>query len=78
MKEGHQGRYSRVLSNSDKLYEIQSKWDAEEECYFALCRVHLSESRINVDPSIEDKFEQSAVHMKRTCTTPSIAINVYN
>lgn len=38
VRESDQGSYSRVLENSDRVYEIQSRWENGKACSFTLCR----------------------------------------
>jgi len=37
-KESNQGSYSRVLDDSDRVHEIQQRWQDEKNSWFTLCR----------------------------------------
>jgi len=62
VKESEQGRYSRVLKNSDQLHDLQSKWEENLECSFALCRhQHVAPSEtlgstFNEQPTLRGQY----------------------
>ena len=62
MRESDQGSYSRVLEKSDRVYEIQSRWEDGKKCSFTLCREEI----VNVgddDPFLENPIDGTYMHV---------------